>query len=242
MVTNPRQVIAGNQQGYVFIVDADETRNAPSLQINNIVVSGNGFNVYITNHNLVVGDFISIEYAQGITFANNQVIFEVNSIVSANEININPGSFTGTYTGGGVASRVSNINILSKQWNPYVKAGTNVYLARIDFGVQRTSAGQVTVDYYPSASYLSMIQEGEDTGAIMGNNVLETYPYDPAIYPFEQVQQRLWHPIYFQSDGECIQINIYMSNNQITNPAIAWSDFQLEGLVLHVMSTSERLQ
>lgn len=242
VVTNPRQVIAGNQQGYVFIVDADETRNAPAMQINNIVASGNGFNVFITNHNLVVGEFISIEYAQGVTFPNNQVIFLVNSIVNANEININPGSFTGMYLGGGVASRVSNIKILSKQWNPYVKYGTNVYLARIDFGVQRTVTGQVTVDYYPSASYLSMIQEGEDTGAIMGNNVLETYPYDPALYPFEQVQQRLWHPIYFQSDGECIQINIYLSDPQMINPATAWSDFQLEGMILHTQSTSERMQ
>jgi hypothetical protein len=240
--SNPRQVIAGNQEGYVFIVDADLARNAAVLQINNIVAASTGINVSITNHNLVVGDFISIEYASGITFPNGQLIFEVNAIVDVNTININPASFTGTYTGGGVAARVSNIQVLSKQWNPYVQEGSNVYLARIDFGVQRTSDGQVTVDYYPSASELSMIEQGTQTGAIMGNNVLETSPYDPTLYPFEQVQDRLWHPIYFQTDGECIQIFIYLTPAQLANPAIAWSDFQLEGMVLHTMSTSERLQ
>ena len=240
--SNPRQVIAGNQEGYVFIIDADLARNAAVLQINNIVISGTGINVSITNHNLAVGDFISIEYASGITFPNGQIIFEVNAIVNANTININPATFTGIYAGGGVAARVSNIQVLSKQWNPYVQEGSNVYLARIDFGVQRTSLGQVTVDYYPSASELSMIEQGTQTGAIMGNNILETHPYDPALYPFEQVQDRLWHPIYFQSDGECIQIFIYLTPAQLINTNTAWSDFQLEGMVLHTMSTSERLQ
>lgn len=240
--STPRQVIAGNQEGYVFIIDADLARNAPVLQINNLVASGSGINVSITNHNLSVGDYISIEYASGITFPSGQVIFPVNGVVDANTINIQQVSFTGTYTGGGLAAKVSNIQILSKQWNPYVNEGSNVYLARIDFGVQRTSSGQITVDYFPSASQLSMITAGTNTGSIMGNNVLETSPYDPAIYPLEQVQDRLWHPIYFQSDGECIQIFMYFSQAQLTNPAIAWSDFQLEGMVLHCANTSERLQ
>lgn len=240
--SNPRQVIAGNQEGYVFIIDADLGRNAPVLQINNIVVAGTGINVSITNHNLVAGDFISIEYASGITLNGGQTIFMVYGVVDANTINIRPVTAVGTYTGGGIAARVSNIQVLSKQWNPYVQEGANVYLARIDFGVKRTSTGQITVDYYPSASELSMIEQGTQSGAIMGNNVLETSPYDPILYPFEQVQDRLWHPIYFQSDGECIQIFMYFTPAQMINTAISWSDFQLEGMVLHTQSTSERLQ
>ena len=240
--SNPRQVIAGNQQGYVFIVDADLSRNAPAMQINNITGAFPTITVSITNHTLRAGEYIAIEYAQGITFLNGQAIFQVYSVVDANTITLQQTSFTGSYTGGGLATRVSNLGILSKQWNPYVSDGDNVYLARIDFGVEKTSDGEVTVDYYPSASELSMIQEGMDTGAIMGDNVLETHPYDPILYPFEQVQDRLWHPIYFQTDGECIQIAIYMNYNQMTTPSITWSDFQLEGIILHTQNTSERLQ
>lgn len=242
LAANPRQVIAGNQQGYIFIVDADMARNAPAMQIDNIVVSGSGILVSIKNHTLVSGDYIAIEYAQGITFAGNRVIFQVNGAISADAITILSITFTGTYAGGGLATRVSNLGINSKQWNPYVSDGNNVYLARIDFAVQKTTDGEVTVDYFPSASELSMLTEAAETGCNVGNGTLETRPYDPVLCPFEQVQDRLWHPIYFMGDGECVQIAIYMTNAQMITPAISWSDFQLEGLVLHTQSASERLQ
>jgi hypothetical protein len=74
----------------------------------------------------------------------------------------------------------------------------------------------------------------------MGNNILETTPY--ATVPLEQSQERLWHPIYFQSDGECIQLNIYMSYNQITNPDIAFADFELHAMVLYTQPTSDRFR
>lgn len=252
---NFRQVIAGNQQGYIFTIAADVSRNAPVLSITNMAQSGRLITLTIINHNLAAAqDYITIENLAGVTITdisgNNPSIFLVNSVVDANTITIGSNDFpltiTGTYSGGAVSARVSNINILSKQWNPYVGKGRNFYLARIDFCVDKTSQGQVTVDYYPSGSYYSMLMAGNGgehgTQANMGNGVLETSPYDPTLYPFEQVQQRLWHPIYFQSDGQTIQIRIYMSLPQIVNPQIAFEDFVLEGLVLHTQPTSYRLQ
>jgi hypothetical protein len=172
----------------------------------------------------------------------NLGIFRVTNYIDANTIRIGPVQITGTYEGGGTIARVSNIGILSKQWNPYVDKGRDVYLARIDFGVTATSDGEVTVDYYPSATFLSMLQEGGTTGTntIMGNGILETSPY--ATVPLESLQTRLWHPIYFQTDGECVQISIFLSDAQIKDNIIAFSDFQLEGMVLHTMPTSQRLQ
>jgi hypothetical protein len=164
----------------------------------------------------------------------------VTNYINANTFAIRPLTITGTYEGGGTIARVSNIGVLSKQWNPYVSKGRSFFLARIDFGVTSTSDGQVTVDYYPSSTALSMLEEGTATNTIMGTGVLETSPY-PTV-PLEQIQTRLWHPIYFQTDGECVQIFISMSPAQITNNDIAFSDFQLEGLVLHTMATSQRLQ
>ncbi len=237
-----RQVIAGNQEGFVFIVDADHGRNAAAMQLTNLVyTSGSSSVATIVDHTLTVGDYVMIEFAQGITSVNGN-IYQVNAIIDINNVKLATGPLVGTYTGGGFVTRVSNIQIQSKQWNPYDKKGQNVYLARIDFGVQRTSKGQITVDYYPSATSVSMVQDGTQTGAIMGTGVLETFPYDPALYPLEQFQDRLWHPIYFQSDGECIQLNMYFTDLQIRNPDIAFSDFEMEGLVLHTQSTSARLQ
>ena len=237
-----RQVIAGNQEGFVFIVDADHGRNAAAMQLTDLVyTSGSSSTATIIDHSLAVGDYIMIEFAQGITSVNNN-IYQVVSIIDTNTVAIDTGVLVGTYTGGGFVTRVSNIQIQSKQWNPYDKKGQNVYLARIDFAVQKTSSGAITVDYYPSSSSVSMVNDGKATNAIMGTGVLETFPYNPIYYPLEQYQDKLWHPIYFQSDGDCIQLNMSFSDAQIRNTAIAFSDFELEGMVLHTQSTSARLQ
>ncbi|MFI5332571.1 MAG: hypothetical protein ACHQVS_00550 [Candidatus Babeliales bacterium] len=239
-----RQIIAGNQEGYIFIISPDYADNAPVMQINNMTVSGAYVNLSITNHTLSANDFITIQFPQGITYVPpaipNIVITKINKVIDANTVKVGPLNFTGIYTGGGTVSRVSNINILSKQWNPYVDQGRNVYIAKIDFGVLNTG-GQVTVDYYTSSSNLSEVTEGTNTGAILGTSVLETGPYTLVPVPLEFYQQRLWHPIYFQSDGEFIQINLYWSDAQMLNGE-CFFDFQLEGLVLHSIPVSQRLQ
>ncbi len=236
-----RQIIGGNQQGFVFIVSADITRNAPSLLITNMVNSGARVQITAINHNLAVNDYVYIEGALGSTNLNDHV-YRVATYIDENNFSIADAQIIGTYSGNGTVARVSNMNILSKQWNPYVNRGKSFYLARIDFGVSRTEDGKVTVDYYPSSTNLSMIEEGGPNGTnmLLGNNVLETSPY-PTVF-LEQLQTRLWHPIYFQTDGDTVQINIYMNKEQITDPDIAFSDFQLEGIVLHTMPTSQRLQ
>lgn len=247
-----RQVIAGNQQGYVFIVDAEESRNAPVMQISQM--SYNAVNQQLTltiiNHTLNSdadltdqnADFIYIENAQGIDF-DGSGIFPVTSVIDANNVTVGPVvNFTGSYTGGGTATRVSNIRIATKQYNPYVDKGRDVYLQKVDFGVLKTAFGQITVDYYPNASSYSMLQNGFVTGALMGTGVLETFPYPVALYPFEQQQDRLWHQVYFQSEGECIQLFLYMTLPQITEPDVAFAPFELEGMCLHTLPVGERLQ
>lgn len=250
-----RQTIAGNQQGYIFAVDVNATSNAPVMQITDITSDGvGGVNLKIIDHTLGQatgnsGDYIYISNCTGFTGLNGN-IYPVRNIYGAgpgfaldtNNININPAPFSAGYTGGGQVTRVSNPQILSKEWNPYVNEGRNVYLARIDFAVARTSGGQVTVDYYPSSTNISMINDGTTTGMIMGTGVLETAPYNPIYFPLEQQQQKLWHPVYFQTTGQCIQIFISMSPIQLTNPLIAFSDFQLEGLILYTNKSAERLQ
>lgn len=248
-----RQILAGNQQGYTFLISPDISRNAPVMQITNMVINiNNTITLTIINHTLNQGDFIAIENAQGVTNLNvtyNNVNPElsfgiykilsvaVNSvIIRLNNIQI----VTGVYTGGGNATRVSNLGITSKQWNPYVNKGRDVYLAKINFGVETTSKGQVVVDYFPSSTETSMINAATATNSILGNSILETFPY-PSV-PLEMDQARLWHPVYFQTDGECIQINISMNDTQMGNPFIAWEEFVLEGLILFTQPTSFRLQ
>lgn len=122
-----------------------------------------------------------------------------------------------------------------------MKSDRNVYLHKIDFAVQKTASGQITVDYTPSSSGISMIEAGMSSGSIMGNSVLETSPFS-VFYPIEALQDRLWHPIYFQTQGNCIQIHMYMTNQQMIDPTISRVDFELEGMVLYCNATDSRMQ
>lgn len=230
---NFRQVIAGNQEGFVFVVSSEISRNAAALQITNIV----GDTLTVINHNLEIGSYVLVENAVGSTEWNGR-IFQVESLVDANTITFDE-PITNVYLGGGTLARVSNIQILSKQWNPYVNSGKNVYIYKMDFLVDKTDSGEVTVDYYPSSTELSMIAQGQATQSIMGTGVLETSPY--ALVPLEQVQTRLWHSVYFQADGESIQINVSMSAPQMLDKDISLEDFELHGIILYCQPIS-RLQ
>ena len=250
-----RQIIAGNMEGYVFLILSGsintDSRNERAMQITNLTYPSSGIiQLVIVDHTLEVGDFVTIENAGGITIsAPGPCNYEVVAIVNSNTIQVEEPFFplitvSGTYTGGGNSARVSRIDILSKQWNPYIDKDRNVFVQRIDFGVTQTAAGAITVDYYPSGTEVSLIQKGGPLGtnAILGNNILETSPYPIALAPLEQDQELLWHPVYFQSDGTLIQIRIFLSDAQMINQTTAWSFFELQGMCLFCAPTTERLQ
>lgn len=246
---NFKEIVAGNQEGFTFIVDPGSSINAPVLQVSAVGTSGLYTSLTIVNHNLEDFSYIALVSMTGIVFNTpaNEGIFQV-IVESANVVLIDA-TFTGVYAGGGTATRVSQIMIKSKQWNPYVANDRNVYLSKINFCVERTSFGQVTVDYLASSSQLSLLDEGLATGTTLGTNVLETTAYTGnATNQLERIQTRVWHPIYFQSDGECIQIvislkdDIDLTKSQMRQAFIAFSPFELHGMTLHTMPTTDRMQ
>lgn len=247
-----RQIIAGNQQGFVVALRTDFTRNADAMQITTMSFNPitQILSMKVIDHTLSVTgedpDFILIANAQGVTGVNGKVFKVLSANLSTNIVTVFAPLFTGTYTGGGTVARVSNIDIRSKEWNPYDKVGRNVYLAKIDFAIQNTAntstfGGQVTVDYFPSSTDLSMLTDAEPD-ALMGTGVLETGPYPVSLAPLEPYQARLWHSVYFQSEGTAIQIRIYMSEAQMLDINSAFAAFELEGLCLHTQAISTRLQ
>jgi len=248
---NFRQVIGGNQEGFVVVIDGDFTRNIGALSVANASIVADVVTLVIPNHNLIDTDFFTQEdefvYLENFTGSGswpllNGVVTPIIDIVDKDTIRVAafpfiPGS---TYTGNGTVARVSNINILTKQWNPYNKEGQNVFIQKINFLVDRTDAGAITVDYYPSTSKYSMLQQSVP-GQLMSSGVLQTSPYDPAFYPLEQFEDRLWHVQYLAVDGTTIQLRIYMTADQMVNPNMSLVDFQLHGIILETMPTSVRI-
>lgn len=232
--SNFRQVLAGNQQGFTFLVIPDVSANASVMQITSITGLAGIVTLVIINHTLSSNEFIRITNAQGVDLNG---IFQITR-VDQNIVTVFF-TMTGVYTGGGTAARVSRIDIKTKQWNFYQNLGKNVYIQKIDFNITKTTAGQITIDYFPSSTSISMLEEATDTGANMGNGILSTSPY--ALVPLELQQTQLWHPVYFQTDGETVQLRIFLNDDQMTNITIAESDFELNAMVLYAQQIS-RLQ
>lgn len=241
-----RNIIAGNQEGYTFIFDSDHGRNAPSLQITDIQqVAGSVYDITAVDHNLANDEYVILENLQGITGFNNQ-IFQVSVQntttirISAVDIDGNPLVIMGAYSGGGTLGRISLLNIYTKQYNFYAQEGRNAYISQVNCMVDKTSNGQLTVDYFPSSTEESMLNAGTASGSIMGTGVLETTSY--GLVPLESIQTRIWHPVYLQTDGEVIQLRFYLSDVQMRTRTIAWSDFELHAMLFYAQPTSFRLQ
>ena len=274
-----KKVIAGNQQGFVSIINSDVTSNASAFQIDNFVTTGIAgvFTVYCTNHNLSLGDFFALENMNGMTFTDSlgNVLPNPVGVVSSDTINnmtpnslqatfldnlLNAVVITGTYVGGGTLSWVSQLDIITKQYNFYTPEDRNIYIPRVDFLVDKTNIGQVIADYFVSSTSLSLVNEGLGTfanpGPLPGSNVLETSPYSPLLAPLEQYQSMLWHPVYFYADGMSVQFELAFGINQMfgyvvtvdpvsmetTISYIALEDFQLHAMLIYAQRTSARLQ
>lgn len=253
-----RQVLGGNQEGYTFIVDSRQTTNAGVIQITNITVTPLT-QITAINHNLRVGDFIYITgatYSDASNGLNNQ-IFEVTSIIDKDNFNIGPiAPFTGNYTGFGVFARVSQISILTKEFNFYAKQGRNNYVSKIDFMVDTTALDarcSLDVNFFVSTSVTPLLQDSlpvTGNGANMGLGTLDTFPY-PTI-PFETNTARVIHPVYIQGDGEFIQLQITMNDQQMTTVILqpdgvsftgpTFVDFQMHFMMIHCTPTANRFQ
>lgn len=236
-------IIAGNQEGFTFILDTEISKNSAALSITNIgFANPNAPVLGIIAHNLLAGDFIYIESVRGVNVADfNGVIFEVINVVDGDNIQIARADTAGQlYAGGGTVTVVSRIDILTKQYNFFQQDGRNAYVSKVDFNVDRTANGEITIDFLTSTSNRSLLNDGLVTGSILGTSVLETTPY--AIYPFEATQTQLWHPVYLQAEGEYVQLRIYYSDAEMFQPNVAFEDFELNAFTIYAEPTSTRLQ
>lgn len=231
-----QHVIAGNQQGWTFFLQDGNGRNSPALLISNINEATS--NMEIIDHNITNGDFILIEnlVTADPNVALNDKIFQVTRIDEDNVILNDPTNrvtlATG-YKGGGTVTRVSRMEIWTKEFSFYAQEGYSNALLQGDFLVDRTDFGEVTVDVVPSASNLSLITEatGKVTDPLFGTSILETAPY-PTV-TLEAQQTRFWHSVYFSASGETVQLRITLTDEQMIDNNIALSNFVLNAMILY---------
>ncbi len=243
-----RQVLAGNQQGYTFLIDPQSTTNAAVLQITSLNATVDGIEITCINHNLRAGDYVRLHTIIGEDNLEdlNGLILKVVEIPQVGDED-NPNELIletvedveGDYLGGGTMSRVSRIDIRTKEYNFYAKDGKSALIPKVEFMVDSTAHGEITVDYYRSTSLGSGISQASNTGALLGTKILEMFPLE--LHPKEENATRLWHTVRYNGGGQVVQFRIYYSNEQMqkkieVNDSFAYGvleDFQINQIVFY---------
>ena len=221
-------IVAGNQQGVVCVVDADKASNSQSLLITDMNAGTEELSV--VNHNLAVEEYVLVEGCQGITSLNDSV-FQVQSVVDEDTLILDT-TFSGTYTGGGKLTRISNFNIQSKQWNPGTPIGQQFRLPFIDLLLDRTELGEIAVDYLTDFNSGVTAQDEAQPTNFIGSNVVFTKPENPL--GETPSSRRLWHRYFLNGQATTIQIKIFMTDEQMRDTDISQSEFQLNAILLYV--------
>jgi len=226
-----RRIIAGNHQGYLFLVNNKKASNAQVLPIANITIAGNTATLDIPSHNLADAEFVKLE-DENVT-ADNTIFRVIRT--GTDTIQLSDPNFAGVYTGGGTLTKVSRINIQSKDWNPYIKTGDRVYLARMDFCIVNTGQdqGELIIKYNVDAiKGIDFVEDGQAIEANLGTNILEMYG-DILINPLELYKDILWKTVYFQALGDYVNINITLTDEQMLSENKALAPFELQGMILY---------
>ncbi len=223
-------IVAGNQEGFVFVLDSGLSSNSQSLYITDM--DAPTARLTVVDHNLHEGDYVLVEDAQGITTLND-IIFQVEEVVS-NSVIVLDITFAGTYTGGGKLRRISNLKVVTKQFNPGTPIGKQFSIPYMDILLNRTEKGEISVDYLINTSSGDPIQDQVATDTLLGSNVLFTREEDSL--PFEGNQTQIWHRYYIQTDAQFLQLLFFMSDTQMRDKAISQSDFELHAMLFYVQA------
>lgn len=240
-------VTAGNQEGYIFIIDPDITANAPVLSVTDIEnVTDGGITLTVEQHNLRVGDFVQIlkpvisDGDDGTAISSiDELIFRVDQVDDDNTITtFSVDEIEDTYLGGGILRRVSRIDIKTKEYGFFLEQGYDTFIPQIDFYVDNTELGEITCDYFTDTADLSLRDESNVTNTIFGDMIIQSRPFDT----YDQNKRRLWRALYPLAEGSTIQLRLFLSDDQMTRVDTAFSDFQLHAMLFSASQATRTLR
>lgn len=240
-----RGIVAGNQEGFTFVMTHTSSSNSLSLSITNISITNNMVTFTVINHNLLVGDWINIQNIGGTTGVNSTVLnYRVDTVTDANTFSVIILNVAGAYTGGGTVSRVSLMYLQSKQYNFFKEVGRRMHIPRIDFlidaqgnyaPVPPPNVSAIALDFLASFSGTNFIvQGGSVTGANIGTYILDMSPQNNQ----ENSQEMLWRSMYPLLEGDVCQVVLSNSQRQMASVVITSNDFRLHAMVFHARPIS----
>jgi len=232
-------VACGNQQGFVMIRE-ESTEEGQSQYIKGISISGSVVTITSPNHNLNDGDYILITGALGMTNMNN-VIFSISTSQSQTD------TFTlfltdsqlanlpsGTYLGGGTYSRLTNINILTKQFPLGWQEGRQTRLGTQRYLLTTTAAGQITADLYVNQNSNLPANSVEYSPYLPFSNILLTCFEGNDLNLTQGDQDQIWHRINTSVIGDTVQVGFTLSDAQMRDPTTNQEEIELYAIALSV--------
>lgn len=245
-----QQIIGGNQQGYVLVLD-QQTSNAASLSITDIsTVSTNLLTV--PDHNLQTGQVIEVvniptgtpgESLNGLKFGivlstldpdNQFYIYEYNELTDAFDI-IPTNEMSSSYIGGGEIRVREGFSIWSKSFE-FMDMGQNIQMGWVDALLDTTEAGQVTFKVYQNYDSTSAVNNyPENISSVTGvtdqffNSLVPTYAPTGTL----QNSSKTWQRVFCPTRANFISFEWTLSNSQLVRNEQE-EDFQLSAQVLWV--------
>lgn len=240
-------IIGGNQQGYVETLNR-QVVNDVSLSIT-AITPGTPPRLTVPNHNLQSGQFVKVTGIVGSGSPNpttlNDAVYKIVR-VDANNIDLADTVLLagGTYLGGGKLTVVNNINILTKRFSPYYDQGAQVRLGYIDFFLEKTEDGEVTVNLYGDENSSISLNDPNSfsNDGLLGDNIVLTRPENLTLIPFQANQEKIWHRMFVQSITQNFQLQITFDDTQMLNEDINGSDFILHALTLYMTDNIRMIQ
>lgn len=235
-------IVAGNQQGFVFIFNQNQISNDPSLMISNITQTTPA-TLTIVNHNLQVGQFIQISEVDGMTQINGfgpigsssgspLGIYIVNEVSDADNFTIgyieqNPTQsnygntvpvpavgFT-AYTDCGVVALINNFNLTTTQFSPFQDDGLQVRLSYLDIFMEAAENGEYSINLY--------VDQEPDLAA-------QTLICSPIT---AQNQEKIWFRNSPNVTGQYVQAEITLSNLQMVDPDKSEFDLTIHAMQVY---------
>lgn len=232
-----RSTVAGNQEGWTYIINNEKNSNDDSLTIHNIGTSGNFIEISILDHNLREAEFIKINNVQGDAGDTlNGNIYQIDAVDSSDTLLINvPGAST-DYDGGGTVTVVSKSRIKSKRYNFYSSNGKKLRVSRIDFLLSKTVNGELSYNVYSSFNEINLANDVSiPANVLYGTNEIETSP----LTTYEETQDKVWRSIYPSLEGDTIQFELELSDAQMLDVNIAESDLKIHAILIHAEETGD---
>jgi hypothetical protein len=265
ILPNIPQIIAGNQEGFVEMLNAKVT-NSPSLSIS-AITAGTPVTLTVVNHNFsptadywvridgIIGGGTALTNPSRINFATSGLIFHVKNSTTSTTFQLETWDSTtnafvnytltagGTYYGGGTITVIQNFDIQTKVFAPFYEQGMQNLVPYIDILTDTTTNGQYSCNIYLNEYPISF---NDPTIAanqgMLGSNIVLTTAENIPLIPMQQNQAKIWHRFFSPYISQNFQLQLKMSNTQMSSYTINNNDFVMHAMTLYLSPQARMTQ